>query len=104
MESAASSSWTSTLMLLALMAIFFIVLIVPQRKAQKKREAMLNAIKAGDKVVTVGHVYGRVVSVENGGKDLIIDIANPGSPRTEIKIDINGVAFVVSETTENNAK
>lgn len=103
MESAASSSWASTLMLLAFTAIFFIILIVPQRKAQKKRDAMLNAIKAGDKVVTVGRVYGRVVSVENGGKDLIIDIANPGSPRTEIKIDINGVAFVVSETTENNA-
>lgn len=101
---ATSMSWTSTLLFFAVLVIFMVMMTIPQRKAQKKRDAMLNAIKAGDKIVTVGRVYGQVVSVENGGKDLIVDIANPGSPRTEIKIDINGVAFVVSETAENSAK
>ena len=101
---AASSSWGSTIMLFAFLAIFLLITIVPQRKAQKRRDAMLNAIKAGDKIVTVGRVYGRVVSVENGGKDLIIDIANQGSPRTEIKIDVDGIAYVVPGNDENNAK
>jgi preprotein translocase subunit YajC len=44
-------------------AVFYFLLIMPARKKQKKHAEMLTALKAGDKVVTSGGIYGTVVGV-----------------------------------------
>ncbi|HWP45359.1 MAG TPA: preprotein translocase subunit YajC [Blastocatellia bacterium] len=48
-------------------AIFYFLVIRPQqkrqRRAQQERDAMLNALKPGDKVVTTGGIYGTIVAV-----------------------------------------
>lgn len=49
-------------------AIFYFLIIRPQQKKQKQaqaeREALLNAIKPGDKVVTSSGIYGTVIAVK----------------------------------------
>jgi preprotein translocase subunit YajC len=54
----------SIIMLLAMFAIFYFLLIRPQQKRAKQHKEMVDAIKAGDQVVTVGGVHGKVVSVQ----------------------------------------
>ena len=46
-------------------AIFYFLLIAPQRKKAKAHTAMLQALKAGDRVVTNGGIYGTVVGVDD---------------------------------------
>ncbi len=46
-----------------IIAIFYFVLIAPERKQRKKREAMLDAVKKGDKVLTTGGMYASVAAV-----------------------------------------
>ncbi len=54
----------STIISLVLMfAIFYFLLIRPQQKRQKQRNAMLNALKKGDKIVTIGGMHGQVVEL-----------------------------------------
>ncbi|MFC7681302.1 preprotein translocase subunit YajC [Paenibacillus sp. GCM10028914] len=43
--------------------IFYFLLIRPQQKKQKTRTAMLNALKKGDKVVTIGGLHGTIVEI-----------------------------------------
>jgi len=46
--------------LLLIFVIFYFILIRPQQKKIKQHEAMLLAIKKGDKIITGGGVYGIV--------------------------------------------
>ena len=48
----------------AIFAIFYFLLIRPQQKQRREREALLAAVKRGDKVVTSGGIHGTVTSVD----------------------------------------
>ena len=50
--------------LLFIIVIFYFFLIRPQNKKQKETEKMLNALKKGDKVVTIGGIHGVISSVK----------------------------------------
>ena len=47
--------------LVIIMVIFYVLLILPAQRRQKKTQAMLSALKKGDKVVTNGGLYGIIV-------------------------------------------
>ena len=49
--------------LLLVFVVFWIFLIKPQQKQAKQRAAMLEALKAGDKIVTIGGICGTVVRI-----------------------------------------
>jgi preprotein translocase subunit YajC len=44
--------------------IFYWLLIRPQRKEREQHQAMIEALKKGDEVVTVGGIVGRIVHLE----------------------------------------
>ena len=65
------------LLLLAFFAIFYFLLIRPQRKREREHQLFLSSLKRGDKVITIGGIYGEiefideesvVLKVEDGGK------------------------------------
>ena len=89
---------SSLLPILIIIVIFYFLLVLPQKKAAKARAAMLDAIKAGDKVETVSRVLGTVVCVK--GDSLVINIGNTQS--VEIEINKEGVARVINENTLNS--
>ena len=49
-----------------IIAVFYFFLIRPQKKKEKEAKAMIDAIKKGDKIVTIGGFHGKVLSVKNG--------------------------------------
>lgn len=74
---AAQGSVYGTLIQLGfIFVIFYVLLIRPQQKKIKQHEAMLMAIKKGDKVITGGGIYGKVVKAEDGGMELVVEIAD----------------------------
>ena len=48
--------------LLIIGVLFFVLLILPEKKKQKQRQKMLDALKKGDRVMTSGGLYGTVVT------------------------------------------
>ena len=52
-------------MLAAVFVIMWFFMIRPQRKQQKELQEFRNALKKGDKVVTVGGIYGEIVEVND---------------------------------------
>jgi preprotein translocase subunit YajC len=64
-EGGGASSLMSFIPLVAVIAIFYFLLIRPQSKKQKETQKMLDALKKGDKVVTIGGVHGTIQSVKD---------------------------------------
>ena len=50
-------------------ALFYFVLIRPQKKREKEEKAMLNALRVGDNVITIGGITGKIVSIKD---DLLV--------------------------------
>jgi len=55
--------------ILLILAIFYVVLIMPERKKQKQRQQMLEALQKGDQVLTTSGIYGTVVQ---STKDVVV--------------------------------
>jgi len=51
--------------IILIVAVFYFLLIRPQQKRAKQHKAMLDALKSGDSVVTVGGMRGTVHSVDD---------------------------------------
>jgi preprotein translocase subunit YajC len=50
--------------MVAIFAIFYFLLIRPQKKEQERHQAVINALKKGDEVVTAGGIVGTVLHAE----------------------------------------
>jgi len=57
-------SWMGLLMFPAIIAIFYFLIIRPQNKKQKETKKMLETLKKGDRIVTIGGIHGTIQSVK----------------------------------------
>lgn len=71
-------------------AIFYFLIIRPQQKERKKREAMLTALKRGDRVVTTGGLHGTVVGLNE--QTVILKIAD----QVKVEVDRGAIGRVVA--------
>ena len=55
----------SLLMMVAMVAVFYFLLIRPQKKKDKAVKDMLSALKAGDRICTIGGIYGTVTGIKD---------------------------------------
>ena len=66
----------SSLVPLALLfGIFYFLLIRPQQQRVKAHQAMVQAVKRGDTVVTAGGLVGKVAKVKDDG-EVLVEIAD----------------------------
>lgn len=81
-----------------IIAIIYFLMIRPQSKKAKQHAQMLAELKKGDRVVTIGGVYGSIVQVKE--KTFIIKI----SANTDIEVLKSSIAEVVAETNQIESK
>lgn len=48
-----------------MIVVFYFLMIRPQQKKTKTRNAMLKALKKGDKIVTIGGLHGTIVEISD---------------------------------------
>lgn len=82
----------SLLPMILLVAVFYFLLIRPQQKRQKEHNAVLNALKAGDDIITSAGIYGRITSVEDPNT-FIIELLPSGG---KVKMVRSGIAGKVT--------
>ena len=54
-------------------AVMYFLMIRPERKQQKARKALLDALKKNDQVITIGGIHGTVASVADDIVTLKVD-------------------------------
>jgi preprotein translocase subunit YajC len=75
--------------------LFYFLLYRPQKNAQAKRKAMLDQMSVGDKVMTIGGIYGEVVSIEE--QAINIKVAN------DVVMKFNKAAINMNITRQGEA-
>ncbi|MGN7453238.1 preprotein translocase subunit YajC [Paenibacillus pasadenensis] len=55
--------WTMLFPFILMFVVFYFLLIRPQQKKQKARNALLGALKKGDKISTIGGMHGTIVEL-----------------------------------------
>ena len=60
-----ASLFSSLIPFILILGIFYFMVLMPMRKRQKKVQEFQDALKAGDKVVTTGGIYGLITKVSD---------------------------------------
>ncbi len=82
-------SMVSTLVMFSLIIlIFYFMILRPQQKRQKERQKLLDGVKKGDKITTVGGLHATVLGVEE--KTLLIQIAD----NVKVKLEKSAISAV----------
>ena len=87
------------LMMVVMVAVFYFLLIRPQRKKDKKVKEMLNNLKAGDRVCTIGGIYGTIVGLKDDTVTLSV-----GRDNLSMVIARWGIRSVEEVSIENDAE
>ena len=66
------SSYFMIIFLVLIFAVFYFLMIRPQRKKQGEQKRLTEELRKGDKVITIGGIYGEVDSV--GERDVILRV------------------------------
>ena len=80
------------IMLALIFVVMWFFMIRPQKKQQKELQNFRDGLKKGDKVVTIGGIYGTVCEVKEGSVLMEVD--------SNVKIRVNKNALVKDFTEQ----
>ena len=91
-----TSSIIMLVVLGALMIGMMLLSIIPQRKRQKKAQEMMNSIKTGTKIKTIGGFVGIIKAIDNQQKVFVLDISANLDGSMLVTIDKGAVYNVIA--------
>ena len=94
------STIVSILPLVLIIVLLYFMMIRPQRKKEKETKAMINAMKVGDKVVTIGGICGKVAKIKD--EYVFIETGNIGTPDQKSVVKMERDAIRTVETAKTN--
>lgn len=80
----------SMLPFVLIIGVIYFLMIRPQAKKAKQQKEMINAIKKGDKIITIGGIYGTVTEVKDISLKIMI------AKGVEMEIDKNSASNVLT--------
>ena len=87
-----AQSWMSMLIWLGVfILIFYVCLIMPRKKEEKRHKTLLEDLKKGDKVVTIGGINGVVAKIKDDTVTLKVN------DDTEIEFLKKAIAYKVED-------
>ena len=82
------------IMLALIFVVMWFFMIRPQRKQQKELQNFRDSLKKGDKVVTVGGIYGTVDEIKEGTVLIVVD------KDVKIRVSKNALVKDFTETVQ----
>ena len=77
--------------LVVMIVIFYFLLIRPQKKKEKETRMMLNDMRPGDEIITIGGIMGNIVSIK---EDRVI--IETGANRTKLTFEKGAIKTVLT--------
>lgn len=85
--------------LILMFVVFYFFLIRPQKKKDKKVKDMLAALKPGDRICTIGGIYGTILALKDDTVTLAV-----GSAKTQMVMARWAIRSVEDAPVENDAE
>lgn len=73
-QGGAASMGMMILWMVVIFGVMYFLMIRPQKKEQKRLQAMLNSMEVGDSIVTTGGFYGVIIDMTD--EDVIVEFGN----------------------------
>ena len=96
---AAGSMISMVIMIVVMIAIMYFLMIRPQKKKEKAVKNMLDALKPGDRICTIGGLYGTILWIKE--QDICITL---GAQQNTVVIARWAVRSVEDAPLENDAE
>ena len=80
-------------MIVLMIGVFYFFMIRPQMKKQKELKKFREALKPGDKVVTIGGIHGKILEIS----DTTVLIQSEG---TKIRLDKAAISSSMEDTLQ----
>ncbi len=80
--------------LILIFGIMYFLLIRPQQKKMKQHQAMVEAVRRGDQVVTQGGLIGKVAKVKEGENEIEVELADG----VKVRVVKSTIAQVLNKT------
>ena len=90
----AGAGLASFVPIILIFAIMYFLLIRPQQKKMKEHQAMVEAVRRGDQVVTQGGLIGKVSKVKEGDNEIEVEIAEG----VKVRVVKSTIAQVLNKT------
>ena len=85
-----------------MVAVFYFLLIRPQRKKDKKVKEMLDNLKKGDRVTTIGGIYGTILNIKD--ETITLAVGQSGDKPTEMTVARWAIRGVEEVSVENDGE
>ena len=82
------SMFSTLIMFSLIILIFYFMILRPQQKRQKERQKLLEGVKKGDRITTIGGMHATVLGIED--KTVLVQIAD----NVKVKIDKTAIANI----------
>ena len=98
-QSTAGNGISSIIIMVVMVVVFYFLLIRPQRKKDKAVKNMLDSLKVGDRICTIGGIYGTITALKNDTVTLAI-----GGQQNPVVIARWAIRSVEDAETENDSQ
>ena len=92
----ADGGWMSMLPLFLILIVFYFFFIRPQTKKNKEQKKFREALKKGEKVITIGGLHGKILEVKE--TTIIMEAGN------QLKLTVEKSAIVMDSSEVNQKK
>lgn len=99
-EGQSGGGFVAFLPFVLIMAVIYFLMIRPQSKRQKEKRQMLENIKKGDRVITIGGIHGSVAGIKNNGKVVVLKV----DKNMNITVNKSAVAGLAGSVTEEDTQ
>ena len=89
---AQAGAFSGLLLPILMLVLLYFIMIRPQRKRDKLTKEMLAGLLVGDKIITIGGIHGKIVSIKD---DTLVIETGSGAEKSTIKISRWAVREVV---------
>lgn len=83
------------IMFAVIFAIFYFIIILPAKKKQKKHANVVDGLNGGERVITAGGIYGKVLRVMDDRVELEIDKG------TKLQIAKSSISTIIPVETKS---
>lgn len=90
-QAAAGGNWSFLIMMLLIFVVMWFFMIRPQQKKQKELNQFRNSLQKGDKIVTIGGIYGVVCEVKDAY--VLVEVDN----NVKLRVDKSAIVKDMSD-------
>ena len=99
-----AASWVVVVILIGVMVAFMVMNSRSQKKRAQETQEMLNAIRPGNKVKTIGGICGIVIEVNKEDNTFVLETGSESTGKSYIKFDKQAVYQTDAKTEEKKTE